>query len=93
MITPPAASGMGAAPETPDADDASGSPDESAGQPETASLPIDFCGQTPPQEGDIIKVKVVSVDSDNGSFDVVCVPPMQPAARGIKAAVASYGGQ
>ena len=71
--------------------DASSTPDSSG--PETASLPIDFCGQTPPQEGDIIKVKVVSVDSDNGSFDVVCVPPMQPAARGIKAAVASYGGQ
>lgn len=88
MMSSPDAPDMGAAPETPDSE-AGETPDSG---PETASLPIDFCGQTPPAEGDIIKVKVVSVDSDNGSFDVVCVPNAQPAARGIKAAVASYGG-
>jgi len=93
MDTPPTASGMGAAPEQPDADDASGmAEDESAGQPETATVPIDFCGQTPPQEGDIIKARVVSVDQDNGSMDIVCVPNAAPAARGIKAAVASMKG-
>jgi hypothetical protein len=78
------------APEAPDSE--TGEPADSG--PETASLPIDFCGQTPPAEGDIIKVKVVSVDSDNGSFDVVCVPSgPQPAARGVKAAVASMQNQ
>ncbi len=55
----------------------------------TASLPIDFCGEMPPKEGDTIQVKVVSVDEENGSFDVVCVKkPVEPA-RGIKAAVAA----
>lgn len=64
---------------------------DDSGGPETGTLPIDFCGPKPPSEGQVIKVRVVSVDSDNGSFDVVCVPNMQPAARGIKAAVASLG--
>jgi hypothetical protein len=70
-------------------------PDASdSGAPETASLPIDFCGQTPPAVGDIIKAKVVSVDQDNGSIEVACVPskPMGMPTRGIKAAVASLGG-
>jgi hypothetical protein len=89
MDTPPDAPDMGSAPEAPDTETGE-APD--AG-PETASLPIDFCGQTPPSPGDIIRVKVVSVDSDNGSFDVSCVQSMQPAARGIKAAVASLGSQ
>lgn len=60
--------------------------------PETASLPIDFCGDAPPNEGDIISVKVVSVDADNGSFDVVCVPKATAAPRGIKAAVSAMKG-
>lgn len=87
MMTPPAAPDMGA-PEAPDSETGE-APDSG---PETASLPIDFCGQTPPAAGDIIKVKVISVDSDNGSFDVVCVPTMKPAARGVSAAVSAMKG-
>ena len=85
---------MGAAPEAPDADDSSMSPgqDEAAGQPETATVPIDFCGDTPPTEGYMGKFKVVSIDQDNGSMDIVCVQDAKPAARGIKAAVASMKG-
>jgi hypothetical protein len=79
-----------AAPEAPDSEVGEG-PDSG---PETATFPIDFCGQTPPAEGDIIKVKVVSVDTDNGNFTGVCVPSgPQPAARGVKAAVASMQNQ
>lgn len=73
-----------------DSPDASAPDDGSdSTQPETASLPIDFCGADAPQEGDIISVKVVSVDADNGSFDVVCVPKVTAAPRGIKAAVSA----
>lgn len=57
---------------------------------ETASLPIDFCGETPPKEGDVISVKVVSVDTDNGSFDVVHVPSKTPPKGGIKYAAAQF---
>lgn len=60
--------------------------------PQTASLPIDFCGDAPPNEGDTFSVKVVSVDADNGSMDVVCVPKMKTAARGVGAAVAAMKG-
>lgn len=60
--------------------------------PETASLPIDFCGDAPPNEGDTFSVKVVSVDADNGSMDVMCVPKMKTAARGVGAAVAAMKG-
>lgn len=61
--------------------------------PQTASLPIDFCGDAPPNEGDIFNVKVVSVDADNGSFDVVCVPKETAPARGVKAAVVAMKGK
>jgi len=57
---------------------------------ETASLPIDFCGETPPKEGDVISVKVVSVDTDNGSFDVVHVPGTKSPKGGIKYAAAQF---
>lgn len=66
---------------------------DDSSSPETASLPIDFCGDAPPNEGDIISVKVVSVDADNGSFDVVFVPKATAAPRGIKAAVSAMKGE
>ena len=89
MITPPAAPDMGAAPEAPDSETGE-APDSG---PETATFPIDFCGQTPPQPNQVIQVKVVSVDTDNGNFTGVCVPSAQPAARGVKAAFASMQNQ
>ncbi len=33
---------------------------------ETADVPLSFFGGQPPQEGDSITVKVISVDQDNG---------------------------
>lgn len=60
-------------------------------QDETASLPIDFCPGMTPKEGDILKVKVVSVDADNGSMDVVYVPPsMGSSGGGIKENAAKF---
>lgn len=80
-----------------DASPDAGAPDETevsqdSSSPQTASLPIDFCGDAPPNEGDTFSVKVVSVDADNGSMDVVCVPKMKTAARGVGAAVAAMKG-
>ncbi len=60
-------------------------------QSETASLPIDFCPGMTPKEGDILKVKVVSVDEGNGSMDVAYVPSdKSKPISGIKAAAAQY---
>lgn len=60
-------------------------------QDETASLPIDFCPGMTPKEGDILKVKVVSVDADNGSMDVVYVPfSMGSSSGGIKENAAKF---
>lgn len=83
-------------PSIPDESPDANSPEEASDstQPETASLPIDFCGgDSVPAEGDMITVKVVSVDADNGSMDVVCVPKMKTAARGVGAAVAAMKGE
>ena len=57
-------------------------------QAETASLPIDFCPGMTPKEGDVLKVKVVSVDADNGSMDVVYVPGKAMGA--VKSAAMTY---
>lgn len=66
------------------------SPDAgSESSPETATVPVTFCGDTTPTEGYTGTFKVVSIDADNGSMDIVCVQDEKPAARGIKAAVAS----
>ncbi len=63
--------------------------DSEDSSPSTATFPIDYCGEMPPNPGDIIQSKVVSVDADSGTFSAVCVQkPTQPQ-RGIKAAVAA----
>lgn len=69
-------------------DDPSASAPDSS--PDVATVPMDFCGSYTPAEGDTFSVKVVSVDADNGSMDIVCVPKNTMAPkRGIKAAVAA----
>jgi hypothetical protein len=59
-------------------------------QNETGTLPIDFCPDMTPKEGDTFTVKVVSVDSDNGSMDVVYVPRGAKSGMGIKQAAQSF---
>ncbi len=57
--------------------------------PSTATFPIDYCGEMPPNPGDIVRSKVISVDADSGTFDAVCVKNTTQPQRGIKAAVAA----
>jgi hypothetical protein len=57
--------------------------------PSTADFPIDYCGETPPNPGDIIQSKVISVDADSGTFTAACVQKPSQPNRGIKAAVAA----
>jgi hypothetical protein len=75
--SPPSSAPPAADDESNPSDATDNSPEE---QDETASLPIDFCPGMTPKEGDTFKVKVVSVDADNGSMDVVYVPGKAPGA-------------
>jgi hypothetical protein len=55
-------------------------------QSETATLPLSMFGGKPVKEGDILQVKVISVDDQNGSVNVSVAgdePPMKPGSDGL----------
>ena len=58
-------------------------------QNETATVPSDFCPGMDLKEGDTFTVKVVSVNSDDGSMDIVYSPSTKPKA-GIKASASQF---
>jgi hypothetical protein len=56
-------------------------------QSETATLPLSMFGGKPVKEGDILNVKVISVDDQNGSVNVAMAgdeqPPQKPGSDGL----------
>ena len=55
-------------------------------QSETATLPLSMFGGKPVKEGDILQVKVISVDDQNGSVNVAKAEdemPMKPGSDGM----------
>jgi len=64
--------------------DMSGGQDQD--QSETASLPISMMGQRPLKEGDMIQVRVISVDQQGGVVNVALAdsgPPKKPGSDGM----------
>ena len=55
-------------------------------QSETATLPLSMFGGKPVKEGDILNVKVISVDDQNGSVNVAMAgdePAQKPGSDGL----------
>ena len=78
--------GMQASPEGQTDGDGQPGDDDSA---QSASLPLAMFGATPPKEGDVIPLKVISVDQQGGAVNVALAPqspagpPPPPGSDGL----------
>ena len=52
-----------------------------SGEETLGTVPLSFFGDKTPQEGATETVKIVSVDQQSGTVDIVCVQNNQPASK------------